>query len=351
MPDFHIPNDPEWQWAYDLILYGVGEEFPKADPTALRAMGDELYQFTSTLLGGMGATAGLGNAVSNNLNGPAADAFMQYQQGITQNVPAGGNISNALGEAAYQFALDSESTQYNIVIAAFTQVVEIAIAMASGFGAAAVPGLIKIGQEIVKTLIDFLQQRLRNQLARLAWEALEEGLEELWQSAAAQVTQILEGNRKGIDYKDLAMAFAGGAFIGAGVSGMHMIGGKLYPNINKNLLSRETLSGLAETLFEGLFTMMVGGGGFNPFATFSSSIIGGMAHHYAQEFGNQFGGPNTNGGPGDNRPPPVLDTNHLNTPTPQTSVEGPDVPSGSGKGSGIGSGSGSGPEVGSGEGV
>ncbi|WP_196231971.1 hypothetical protein [Salinispora arenicola] len=288
MPDFHIPNDPEWQWAYDAILYTTGGEFPEADPTALRAMGDELYAFTNTLLNGVASTSNLGNGLSAHLDGPAADAFNQFRGGIANNVPTAGNISWALGNAAYEFALDSESTQYNIVIAAFTQVVEIAFAIASGFGAAAVPALIKIGQEIVKTLIDFLRMRLQNQLLRLVWEGIEEGLEELWQGMAAQLTQMAEGNRKGFDYQDLALAFAGGFFIGMGVSGMHAIGGKLYPKINKNLYTRETLSALAETLFEGLFSMMVGGS-FNPFATMSSSIIGGLAHQYAHDFGNQFG--------------------------------------------------------------
>ncbi|MCO1613333.1 DUF6531 domain-containing protein [Micromonospora sp. CPM1] len=335
MPDFHIPNDPQWQWAYDLILVAVGEEYPKADPTALRAMGDELYALSSTILNGMGATANLGYGLAGSLSGPAMDAFQQYQVGITKNVPAGGNIALALGGSAYNFALDSENTQYNIVIAAFTQVVEIAIALASGFGAAAVPALIKIGQEIVGALISLFRQRLRNMLMRLAWEAFQEGLEELWQSAAAQVTQIIEGNRKSLDYKDLAMAFAGGAFIGAGVSGVQMIGGKFFPKINNNVLSREGLSALAETLFEGLFTMMVGGGGFNPWATMSSSMIGGMAHHYATVVGQSYG-PGAAAG----APPPTIETNNLTTtaPTPPpTAVDGPPVPPPVGSAAGPGS--------------
>ena len=323
MPDFHIPNDPQWQWAYDLILVAVGEEYPKADPAALRAMGDELYALSSAILNGMGGTANLGYGLAGSLSGPAMDAFQQYQVGITRNVPAGGNITQALGGSAYDFALDSENTQYNIVIAAFTQVVEIAIALASGFGAAAVPALIKIGQEIVKALIDLFRQRLRHLLMRLTWEAFEEGMEELWQSAAAQVAQISEGNRKSLDYKDLGISFAGGAFIGAGVSGMHMIGGKFFPKINEGLLSREGLSALAETLFEGLFTMMVGGGGFNPWATMSSSVIGGMAHHYATEIGQSYG-PGSGAGT-----PPKIETDSLTTTPstpPPTSVEGPPAP-------------------------
>ncbi|WP_019901446.1 DUF6531 domain-containing protein [Salinispora arenicola] len=322
MPDFHIPNDPEWQWAYDAILYTTGGEFPEADPTALRAMGDELYAFTNTLLNGVASTSNLGNGLSAHLDGPAADAFNQFRGGIANNVPTAGNISWALGNAAYEFALDSESTQYNIVIAAFTQVVEIAFAIASGFGAAAVPALIKIGQEIVKTLIDFLRMRLQNQLLRLVWEGIEEGLEELWQGMAAQLTQMAEGNRKGFDYQDLALAFAGGFFIGMGVSGMHAIGGKLYPKINKNLYTRETLSALAETLFEGLFSMMVGGS-FNPFATMSSSIIGGLAHQYAHDFGNQFG-VDPNNLP--SRPPPDPKKGSKRGNPPPTSVEGPPPP-------------------------
>lgn len=322
MPDFHIPNDPEWWWAYYPILAIAGAEFPEADPTALRALGHEFFAFEKKLLNGGASTSNLGNGLSAHLDGPAADAFNQFRGGIANNIPTAGNISRALGNAAYEFALDSESTQYNIVIAAFTQVVEIAFAIASGFGAAAVPALIKVGQEIVKTLIDFLRMRLRNQLLRLVWEGVEEGLEELWQGAAAQLTQRAEGNRKGFDYQDLALAFAGGLFIGMGISGMHAIGGKLYPKINKNLYTRETLSALAETLFEGLFSMMVGGS-FNPFATMSSSIIGGLAHQYAHDFGKQFGADPQNL---PDRPSPDPKTGSDKAKTPPTSVEGPPPP-------------------------
>ncbi|WP_213453720.1 DUF6531 domain-containing protein [Rhizomonospora bruguierae] len=332
MPDFHIPNDPEWQWAYDLILYGVGEEFPKADPAVLRAMGDELYGFTSTLLNGMALTASLAGTVSNHLNGPAADAFNRFSGDITKNLPAGGDISTALGGAANEFALQAESAQYNVIIAAFTQVVEIAIALASGFGAAAVPGLITMGQEIVKTLIDLLKLSLNDILARLSGGALFEGLEELWQGAAAQVTQILEGNRKGLDYNDLALSFGGGVFIGGGVTGLHLIGGKFFPNLNKNVFSREGLSGLGETFFEGMFTMMAGGGGFNPFATFTSAILGGMAQHHADQFGHQFTNPQTKALP----PPPATDPGGTAgvSPTSPRSPEGPPVPTAQGSGAG-----------------
>ncbi|NMO56930.1 hypothetical protein HH310_37870 [Actinoplanes sp. TBRC 11911] len=308
MPDFHIPDDPQWQWVYDLILYGVGEQFPKADPSALRDMGNDLYAFTNTLLGGLSGTANLGNALNGYLEGPAADAFNTFFREITKDVPSGGDISNALGGASFQFALDSESTQYAVVIAAFTQVVEIAIALSSGFGAAAVPGLIKIGQEIVGTLIGQLRARLRQTLMHLMWEAIEEGLEEVWQGAAGQLAQILEGNRKGIDYKDLGLGFAGGVFIGGGAAGVHAIGGKFFPKFSKNIYFKEGLSGAGETGFEGLFSVMLGGGGFNGLATFSSSILGGMAHHWAQEIG---GGGHGHGGPqgaGALPPPPTLDS-------------------------------------------
>ena len=75
MPDFHIPNDPEWQWVYDLILYTVGEEFPEADPTALRAMSQELLTAGGLLLSKVDSTASLSTALQSSLDGPAAEAF------------------------------------------------------------------------------------------------------------------------------------------------------------------------------------------------------------------------------------------------------------------------------------
>ncbi|MEE3921222.1 hypothetical protein V2I01_32410 [Micromonospora sp. BRA006-A] len=233
MPDFHIPNDPQWQWAYDLILVAVGEEYPKADPAALRAMGDELYALSSTILNGMGATANLGYGLAGSLSGPAMDAFQQYQVGITKNVPAGGNVALALGGSAYNFALDSENTQYNIVIAAFTQVVEIAIALASGF---ARPYQDRSGDR------RGADQPVPSAAAEHADAAGLGGVPGGPGGTLAERRRPGHADHRGqpqvLDYKDLAMAFAGGAFIGAGVSGVQMIGGKFFPKINNSVLSR-----------------------------------------------------------------------------------------------------------------
>ncbi|GIJ50329.1 hypothetical protein Val02_72150 [Virgisporangium aliadipatigenens] len=285
MPDFHIPNDPEWQWVYTLILYGVGEEFPEANPTELREMAGELNTFAAKLLGAAHTTGTIGFGLHDSLQGPAAEAFFGVQGQFASGAPKAARTAVVYGLAASDFATDSESTQYGIVIAAFTQVWQIAMSLASGFGAAAVPGLIKAGQEVVRGLVQAFKFRRLNSLETIAYETLQEGLEEAWQSAAAQGIQIAEGNRKTLDMGEIALSFAGGLFIGLGVSGVAVVGGKLFPKFMGNWANREVGSALAETLFEGLFSAMLGAG-FNPGATFTSALVGGIAQHYADEYEN-----------------------------------------------------------------
>ncbi|MGW3790606.1 WXG100-like domain-containing protein [Micromonospora arida] len=283
MPNLSIPNDPEWQWVYDLILYTVGEEFPEADPAALRAMAQELQTTGGLVLSHIDAAASLSRDLQSSLEGPAAEAFAGFAANITNGLPVGGDIANALAFSADEFALDSEATQYGIVIAAFTIVVEIAIALATGFGAAAVPGLIKIGQQITRQMLDLFKDRLQNLLLRTGLEALEEAAQEMAETIAAQAIQFIEGNRRTADGQDILMSGAGGAFIGGGVAGVFGLIQKYFPNINRQLFSREAIMAGLETVFEGLFTLMVHGN-FNPFATAISSMAGGYASARAHQW-------------------------------------------------------------------
>ena len=102
MGDFHIPNDPHWQWAYNAILYTVGEEFPKGDPSELKALSHELEHFGQSLMSGVYSTANLGRSLGNSQDGPAADAFAQFHKTITKPVPQGMKKANVASQVANQ---------------------------------------------------------------------------------------------------------------------------------------------------------------------------------------------------------------------------------------------------------
>src|SRR5262249_18450363 len=277
MVNLHISTDPEWQWVYKAILYGVGEEFPQADPAQLRAMGDELFSFSKTLLSGVPSIHTLAAQVPSKIDGTVADAFAQFAANLVGKVPSGANISTTLGNSAYDFALDAEKTQYNIVIAMFNQLWEIFIALASGFPEL-VPGFLKMGSEIVTRLISKLKSKVLRAIAHLAFAALNEGFDELLEGLAAQSLQMIEGNRKKLDVHDLLMDFAAGAFIGAFASGFQSIAGKWFPKLEHSALGKGVIEGLGEMGGEGIFSRITGGD-FNPGATLTSSMIGGMSLH------------------------------------------------------------------------
>ena len=146
MGDFHIPNDPNWQWAYDAILYTIGEQFPKGDPSELKALSVTLDQFGRNLLSGMAATQSLGAGLRGDLDGPAADAFAQFQKSITHPIPSGTRKALTAGYIANLANEKIDYGQVQIVTAAFTIVLSIASAMATGFGASLVPAYLRIGQ-------------------------------------------------------------------------------------------------------------------------------------------------------------------------------------------------------------
>ncbi|MEU8026232.1 hypothetical protein AB0B88_28905 [Micromonospora haikouensis] len=296
MPDLHISTDPEWQWVYDAILYGVGEEYPEADPTALRQMGDELLAFTNTLNEEVAGTAGLAGNMPALLSGDAAQAFEHFAQSLTTNVPVAGDISTALGQSAYDFALDAEQTQYNIAIAMFTTLWDVFLALSGGASAFMVPALIRTGSEIVSTLIAQLRSRILQRIANLTFDAIGEGFEELWQGLAAQGLQMAEGNRDKIDGNDVLLDFLAGMLIGATASGVMQAGAKWFPKVGTHRYGQEIFAAAGELLGE-TFLWGILGGDFNPGATVTSSVITGFTQQWAEDLG-QHVRPGPQSGPG-----------------------------------------------------
>ncbi|WP_431910261.1 hypothetical protein [Micromonospora carbonacea] len=300
MPDLHISTDPEWQWVYDAILYGVGEEYPEADPSALRQMGDELLAFTNTLNEEVAGTAGLAGNMPALLSGDAAQAFEHFAQSLTTNVPVAGDISTALGQSAYDFALDAEQTQYNIAIAMFTTLWDVFLALSGGASAFMVPALIRTGSEIVSTLISQLRSRILQRIANLTFDAVGEGFEELWQGLAAQGLQIVEGNRDKVDGADVLLDFLAGMLIGATASGVMQAGAKWFPKVGTHRYGQEIFAAAGELLGE-TFLWGILGGDFNPGATVTSSVITGFTQQWAEDLGHHVR-PGPQSGPGGHGP-------------------------------------------------
>ncbi|MEU7977066.1 DUF6531 domain-containing protein [Micromonospora sp. NPDC049081] len=291
MADFHIPDDPNWQWAYDAILYTVGERFPKGDPSQLQALDVELEQFGANLGSGIAATQALAAGLRGSLDGPAADAFAQFQQTITRPIPPAIRKALVAGQIADQANKLIDYVQTEITVAAFTIVLDIAAALATGFGASLVPAYLKIGQEVTGALLDWLDSHLHQLVVRLALEAAGEGVQEGAENVAAQTIVIAKGNSDGFNWSGLAESIGAGATIGAVAGGVHLIGGRYFPRLAGNTHGGAGLGAGGELLGEFVYLSMTGAlDGFDPLATATSSLIGSYASRYAHDAGNALGG-------------------------------------------------------------
>ncbi|GID32212.1 hypothetical protein [Paractinoplanes brasiliensis] len=338
MVNIHI-EDPDYQWVYDAVLYTVGEQLPKADIAAVRAMATDLINTVTMVNQQTGHTATLARNVPQHLTGDAADAFDTYAATITRDLPAVSEIAASLAGAADGFALDTEAAQYVVLIVAFWTVLEIFKAMLTGFGAAAAPAIIAAGRKAIKETLDELRTSLTKRLhtvndniakslfgvtvtrglpqagekaARKKFadmttgekarhlakgatvQAIDEFLEEAGQEGAAQTIQIVENKRGGLDITKIAVSGAFGAatsgfitaYTHAGRTTLKItVGDKTATYIAstknmkdiKKVLIANILPAIAETLAEGTINTIAGGGSFHPGATLSSSYLIGVA--------------------------------------------------------------------------
>ncbi|TDC46570.1 hypothetical protein E1258_29375, partial [Micromonospora sp. KC207] len=174
-------------------------------------------------------------------------------------------------------------------------VLDIAVAMASGFGATLVPAYLSFGQRLTQALLNRLQDRLHRLIAQLAIQGAEEGLEEGTENVIAQTVMIAKGNKDdGFSWSDLGESIGAGVAIGTVAGGVSLIGGRYFPKLSDTTHGRAGLGAIGETLGELAYLSMAGGlGNFNALATAVSSAVGTYASVYAHDLGEAIGGPVT----------------------------------------------------------
>ncbi|HEV7965646.1 MAG TPA: hypothetical protein VGP57_24095, partial [Actinoplanes sp.] len=340
MVDLYIPNDPEWQWAYNAILYTSGEEWPQANEGALRAFNEEINSFAAQLNSAAAGVNGLSSNVFNVLKGDTARAFFNSTKNVMDGIPENMELANGLGGQALSFALDTEQTKYTVIIAMISQVLEIAMAIMSGF-AFMVPFQIEIGGAIVRALLRLMKLRRLAEAGRIgrvgATKSMEqalkeatslkalfqamkngedglkvpialkiglEGIEEAGQEAMenilAQAIQFFEGNRKTFDAKGVGLDMLMGFLIGLNAGALKGIGNKVAPGFTHSALGHGAIEAGAELPVEAIASMILGGN-FNPLATAVSGLAGGIASKKAHDIGHAIGDHGA-GGPGPNLP-------------------------------------------------
>ncbi|WP_203938358.1 WXG100-like domain-containing protein, partial [Spirilliplanes yamanashiensis] len=157
MPDLHI--DPEWDWAYNLILYTSGEQYPKAWPTWIRSLDGLMKSYSSALDNAGDNVSTLGGNVFNVLTGDTANAFYDATRDLMNDIP---NIQaglDQLSNAVLDFALQTEHTQYSIHIAMYATIIDIFSALVSATPWT-IPFHIAAGALVVRALIQMRRLRM-----------------------------------------------------------------------------------------------------------------------------------------------------------------------------------------------
>ncbi|WP_455580212.1 WXG100-like domain-containing protein, partial [Couchioplanes caeruleus] len=351
MPDMVIPDDPEWAWAYTAILYTSGEEWPKANEPELRALSDELDTFANDLFRAATGVNALAGNVFDSLNGETAEAFYAANKNVMSSIPQSAFLARDLAVRTRNFALDTEHTKYTVTIAMFTTVLDIYLALASGFPAL-VPFHIATGGAIVRALIRGLKLRqaasagqrvpippvpkpkhggppppgsrspdgppsgsrstgvpppvkdssFPHVIKEIGEEAIEEAGDETFESLAAYAVQAAEGNPHEVDAKDLAIGAAFGAAGGANVAAFKQLADRLAPKFSKSATGEGTIEAAGELPTEALAMGVFGGDFGNLGATAVSAFGSGALTKVAEDLSAALGGganPNDGAGGGD----------------------------------------------------
>ncbi|MGW4369221.1 WXG100-like domain-containing protein [Nocardia takedensis] len=216
-----MPEELRW------LSYLAGSEWPEGDEDALFALGERWSEFAEEL---RGVLADLGEAcdlaVASYSSAGAEQMRAQFELFFSgdQSVAKLAENAEGLGEMVRDFGAQVEAAKLQIVITLAITAIEIAYALATLFGAAAVPAIEAASQGVIRTigqsLLRHLAARAEKFSAMPMWRlAVIEGLQEAAIGAAVEAgvqgIQLAEGH---IDELDLERVAIAGAV--SGISGL-----------------------------------------------------------------------------------------------------------------------------------
>jgi DnaJ-domain-containing protein 1 len=333
-----IPDDSFWGPIYDSMMYvATGQQLPKVDSYAMYALQEDVNQQTNSYLEAVNGVDNLSSGALNNVQGQTAQAFSDHVRGLTGPVPDQVTNAQYMGYQAAQLGLNGEEAEYEgwLVLTFFAA--EISAALATGFGAGAVPELILAGRQAFTQVVEKSASRadaIANSL-RLAWdtvntskgkwwlgrEVLQEGTQETVESGLPQVFTSLNHHRQGgADVTSLVASAIAGMAAAMLASAMH--GAANQAKWAREFMHTPAGAGLLDYFSEAPIDVAMSAilaAGMDPFGTFISSFLMGSVskhvHNWSHEQQHQNPGQHGNGHGPTPPPPPNL------TPTPDTSLD------------------------------
>ncbi|MGW4368961.1 WXG100-like domain-containing protein [Nocardia takedensis] len=207
-----MPEELRW------LSYLAGSEWPEGDEDALFALAGRWREFSAELRGVLGDLREACDLAAASYTGEGADRMRaQFEMFFSgdQSVAELADDIEGLGEMVRDFGAQVESAKLQIIITLAITAIEIAYALSTLFGAAAIPAIEAASQGVIRTISQSLLRHLAARAEKYAampmWRlAVQEGLQEAAIGAAVELgvqgIQLAEGHIDELDLERVAIA-------------------------------------------------------------------------------------------------------------------------------------------------
>lgn len=309
-----IDIPPSFNWIFDVI---AGSEWPQGDEDRLRALASE-WDDLGTSIGDEGAGFdSVVAAVPESIGGTVGRNFFRFGRQLTGVEGDLAGLTRGQAEMLRGQALNVEYAKYSMLIQMAFTLADILWALADPFAAPLVPSFVAAGRLAVRRLAE----RYLGRAADYVLAASAGAVQEAAQDVLAQLIQVMQGNRKGINLESVLISAGMGGTAGVFAHGMHGLLHATLPELGELPTGVAVEAGTGVAL--GLVSLPMGGdAGQLGWAGLNAGLTS-MGRHGAHRAGNALGG-NKDHVPDVPRPPelPELVVNDLPAPGPASAIGG-----------------------------
>jgi hypothetical protein len=269
---------PSWLQKVALVLDG-GQYWPQGNEDLMKDIG-EAWQEAATsvrdLNAGVGSTT---RGVLDTFSGSAADQFGQFATQLQHSIEPMAGGAEELGQLASQTGLEIETSKYMILMQMIVTAEQIAEWSATLFGLAVVPE-IEVGSRLVLA-------RIAAQLVKsvAAGTVSAGGID-----AAAQLIEMLKGDRSTFDLLGFEQSLEMGALGGALSGALHLGAGLLAPALEHSIAGSVVLGAVDGVITGEAANAVFGDSGQDlGLAAVAGAAAGGLAGAHGHAGGGDAG--------------------------------------------------------------
>ncbi|MFC0547894.1 inositol polyphosphate kinase family protein [Kutzneria chonburiensis] len=290
---------PDLNWVFYVI---AGQAWPEGDEDAVRLLASEWDQAAALLEGASGGYSQLAGRVGDNVGGTVGNNFIDFAGPLGRSGASFATSARQIAAALRDYALNIEHAKYNILIQISVVAANILWAALDPFTAPLIPGIWAAGRDAVMEIEGSLAERLATLATELAKAAAFEASEEVAEEMLAQIIQIGQGNRDGLDIPQLlqnaALGAIGGIFAHGALGALGRADRKFHTQFTPTVYASAGVQG-ATQLVVGITGAVLFGGDLDDLGwSVVSGALTGAAIHSGFRAGNHFRPKdNSSGGP------------------------------------------------------